>query len=134
MLSYRRCVADCRERELEALIGILKLKRGGFIRAGWSEKIKKSPFQIKVLQEIFRITEFPSTATRRDLSILLSIPHRSVQVWFQNTRQAKRRHRGAMTGSMVCGSSSTETENDDISLGKLIRIVEAIKLHSYWPI
>ena len=116
------------ERELEAVIGMLKLRKSFMWRPSYSEKIKKTPFQIKVLQELFKVTAFPLTATRKDLSLLLSIPPRSIQVWFQNTRQARRR--GKAMDVLECQKSnvnSTETDNEDISLKRLLEIISMVR-------
>lgn len=126
-MNYKKIVYGNLEKELEAVMGILKLKKGIVMRPGWSEKVKKTPFQIKVLQEIFKITEFPSTGTRKDLSLLLSIPQRSIQVWFQNTRQAKRKHRDSLADQGICAHSSSDTENEDISLTQLVDIIRSVK-------
>lgn len=115
------------EKELEAVMGILKLKKGVVRQSGWAEKIKKTPFQVKVLQELFKLTEFPSTATRRDLSLLLSIPQRSIQVWFQNTRQAKKKYRDVLIDRGLYSNSSSESENEDISLCQLVDIIRSVR-------
>lgn len=120
------------EKELEAIMGILKLKRGILSNSGWPEKIKKTPFQTKVLQEIFKITEFPSTTTRKNLAILLFIPHRSIQVWFQNTRQAKKKQKGCIPESYITSYNSSETENEDISLTQLVKIINTVNMYANW--
>lgn len=85
------------------------------------EKIKKSPLQLNVLKELFKITQFPSTQTRNDLSLLINIPQRSIQVWFQNTRQASKK------GSCDLHRNSYEIEPEDIPVFVLIAIIEKIK-------
>ena len=110
-------------RELEALVGILKLKKGNaHSQNRVSEKIKKTPFQLKVLRELYKITHFPSTTTRNDLSLLINIPQRSIQVWFQNTRQANRR----LSNEFV--RNSYEIEPDDIPVSTLMEIINKIKM------
>lgn len=126
-MSIRRLIHPGVEKELEAIIGILKLKKGMTQNTGWSEKVKKTPFQIRVLQELFKITEFPSTTTRRDLSLLLSIPQRSIQVWFQNTRQAKKKYRDILIDKGVYTSSDDETDIEDVSLCQLLEILNDVK-------
>ncbi len=126
-MIYKKYVINNMEKELEALMGILKLKRGNYSNLNWPEKIKKTPFQIKVLQEIFKITEFPSTSTRKNLSILLSIPQRSIQVWFQNTRQAKKKQKNYFSESTIFTPNSSDVENEDISLKNLMNIMKLVK-------
>ncbi|KAI5150967.1 hypothetical protein ENBRE01_1812 [Enteropsectra breve] len=129
-MDMRKQMLENYERELEAILGILKLKKGSILTytAHFTEKIKKTPFQLKVLQEVFKMSEFPSTATRRDLSLLLSIPQRSVQVWFQNTRQAKRKYKENLAERGIrAESSDSEEQNDDVSLADLIRIIREAK-------
>lgn len=133
-MNYKKCVAESLEKELEAVMGILKLKKGIMTQSGWPEKVKKTPFQIKVLQEIFRVTEFPSTSTRKDLSLLLSIPQRSIQVWFQNTRQAKRRQKCAFPSQVISATSSSDNENEDISLTQLVEIIKVVKRYGNWNV
>lgn len=114
------------EKELEAVLGIMKFKKGGKEQHMSNEKIKKTPFQIKVLHELFKITQFPSTATRKDLALLLSIPARSIQVWFQNTRQARKKQKTGVE-SENSPPSVSEDENDDVSLITMIDIIVTAK-------
>ncbi|KAI0699253.1 hypothetical protein BC835DRAFT_1405190 [Cytidiella melzeri] len=46
--------------------------------------------QLKVLNETYNRTAFPSTEERNDLAKKLGMSARSVQIWFQNKRQAMR--------------------------------------------
>ncbi|KAI5168647.1 hypothetical protein PAEPH01_0300 [Pancytospora epiphaga] len=115
------------EKELEAAIGILKLKHVTLKPPSFSEKIKKTPFQVKVLRKLFKITQFPSTATRKDLSILLSIPQRNIQVWFQNMRQARKRHWNSPTRNNKNHDITCDNSNEDVSICKLIEIIDVVK-------
>lgn len=119
------------ERELEAAIGILKLKKSGSRMNTWSEKIKKTPYQVRVLQELFKVTEFPSTATRKDLALLLSIPQRSIQVWFQNTRQAKKKYRDVHIDRNAYSSGGSDAENEDVSLCQLVDIIRCVRYRAH---
>ena len=108
-------------RELEALLGILKLRKGyehGLQRV--IEKVKKTPLQKTVLRKLYSITHFPSTSTRSDLSLLLGIPQRSIQVWFQNTRQADKRNPEDL-------QKIIDHEPDDIPVDVLLNIVISSK-------
>lgn len=56
-------------------------------------KIKRkraSPDQLLVLNRVFSQTYFPSTEVRRALGKQLGMSPRTVQIWFQNKRQALR--------------------------------------------
>ncbi|KAI4290809.1 hypothetical protein PAPHI01_0083 [Pancytospora philotis] len=112
------------ERELEAALGILKLRHGPQQPANWYEKIKKTPFQTQVLREVFKATQFPTPGTRRDLALLLAIPQRCIQIWFQNARQAGRR--GRSIGSEN-DSAETIDSAEDITTGRLLSIIEAVR-------
>lgn len=119
------------ERELEAVVGMLKLRKSFVFRKSYSEKVKKSPFQTKVLQELFKITAFPSTATRKDLALILSIPPRSIQVWFQNARQASKKRNVKMNLKQEkTSTSSSEVENEDVPLKRLIGIISSVQKNS----
>ena len=64
------------DKELQAIVGLLKLKRSGTTEENHT-KFKKSPFQIEVLKKIYETICFPSSNTKKDLSILLSMPEKS---------------------------------------------------------
>ncbi|KZT08482.1 uncharacterized protein LAESUDRAFT_757715 [Laetiporus sulphureus 93-53] len=51
---------------------------------------RADPEQLKVLNETYNRTAFPSTEERVDLARRLNMSARSVQIWFQNKRQATR--------------------------------------------
>ncbi len=82
------------------------------------EKVKKTPFQTAVLKELFSITKFPSTQMRRELSFLIDIPMRPIQVWFQNTRQSNRIER-RLNGD----DSSLSNQSEEMQLLTLIKII-----------
>ncbi|EPQ57549.1 homeobox-domain-containing protein [Gloeophyllum trabeum ATCC 11539] len=46
--------------------------------------------QLKVLNDVYQRTAFPSTEERQELAKKLDMSARSVQIWFQNKRQAMR--------------------------------------------
>lgn len=106
------------EKEIQAIMGIMKL-RNTWKFEELTIKFKKSPFQTKVLERIFRITNFPSSATRKDLSLLLSMPEKSIQVWFQNARQANKRMRISNEGE--------NSEIYDISVVQILEIMRSVK-------
>lgn len=107
------------EKEVQALMGIMKLRNVGKFKEQ-TVKFKKSLFQTRVLEGVYEITNFPSTSTRKDLAILLSMPEKSVQVWFQNSRQANKKTRN----QNVIQSS----EVFDVSVGEILEIIKTVKL------
>lgn len=52
-----------------------------------------SPFQTRVLRKVLQKTAFPSVTLRNNLSKLLGVPSRTIQIWFQNQRQKARQQR-----------------------------------------
>lgn len=75
-------------RFLEATLGLLKFKRIFKNKTYREQGYKyKSEFQLKVLNDILRITPYPGSQTRDSLAILLNLNPRSIQIWFQNARQ-----------------------------------------------
>ncbi|ETW80428.1 hypothetical protein HETIRDRAFT_169178 [Heterobasidion irregulare TC 32-1] len=63
---------------------------------------RADPHQLKILNDVYARTAFPSTEERADLAKRLDMSARSVQIWFQNKRQSMR------TGGRQ-GNSSTPT-------------------------
>ncbi|KAI8334402.1 hypothetical protein BC941DRAFT_356890 [Chlamydoabsidia padenii] len=70
----------------------------------WSDQLIKSKRrrashkQLQVLNRVFQHTSFPSTQVRAQLGRQLGMSPRTVQIWFQNRRQAvrtKERRRGS---------------------------------------
>ncbi|AFN83137.1 putative zinc finger domain-containing protein [Encephalitozoon romaleae SJ-2008] len=56
-------------------------------REGKKPRTRMTGDQIKALMACFQDNPFPSTSTREELSRILSISPRTVQIWFQNQRQ-----------------------------------------------
>ncbi|KAL6121092.1 hypothetical protein NUSPORA_02047 [Nucleospora cyclopteri] len=105
------------KREIEALLGLLKLrKNSNFSLQRVMEKVKKTPLQKRVLRELYTITQFPSTMTRNDLSLLIGILQRSIQVWFQNMRQTYKKN----TSEQM---KLVDTEPSDIPVEVLFNII-----------
>lgn len=75
-----------RKRNLEALLGLMKLKRGDLLCSNKKIRTHKNDFQRAVLIDIFAITKFPSSETREELALILNHTARSIQIWFQNNR------------------------------------------------
>lgn len=109
-------------RELEAALGLLKL--GGFQTNRYcaGKQVRKTRLQTSVLSKVFEISRFPSSKTILDLALLINIHPKSVQKWFQNTRQTMRKK--------GCGKAAlAQLEPDeynviDIPLGVLADMVE----------
>ncbi|OAD00564.1 Homeodomain-like DNA binding domain-containing transcription factor, partial [Mucor lusitanicus CBS 277.49] len=55
-----------------------------------AKRKRASPNQLVVLNRIFNQTYFPSTEIRIELGKQLGMSPRTVQIWFQNKRQALR--------------------------------------------
>ncbi|KAF9762291.1 Homeobox protein HD-8 [Nosema granulosis] len=73
------------EKEYDTVIGLLKLKSMNKSQTP-HVKSKKTLKQKRILERVFQITSYPSSITQQDISIILNIPQRSVQIWFQNAR------------------------------------------------
>lgn len=84
---------DKKALEADAICGLLKFTGMRKKKQLVGEKVKKSQLQQNVLKQVYEITNFPSTETRNELALLLGIPQRSIQVWFQNRRQITRKNK-----------------------------------------
>lgn len=113
-------------RELEAALGLLKLN--GFHMNIYSvgRQIKKTRLQIRVLNRVFEISRFPSSKTIFDLALLINIHPKSIQKWFQNTRQTMKKKKGMVRGEGMTPDSD-EYNIFDIPLPVLADIVEVEK-------
>ncbi|AFM98418.1 homeobox domain-containing protein [Encephalitozoon hellem ATCC 50504] len=69
-------------------------------RESKSPRTRMTGSQIKTLMACFQDNPFPTTATRQELSKILNISPRTVQIWFQNQRQKtkNRARRGSEMG------------------------------------
>lgn len=74
--------------EYEGILGIMKMKRiyrdQLYNRKGYKYKTE---FQVRVLNDILRVTPYPNAEVLDAVGILLNLKPRSVQIWFQNARQ-----------------------------------------------
>ncbi|KAF5393515.1 hypothetical protein D9757_000784 [Collybiopsis confluens] len=69
--------------------------------------------QLKVLNETYARTAFPSTEERQALAKLLDMSARSVQIWFQNKRQSMRQTRqSSSSASTLHGSFGMSSHGD----------------------
>lgn len=115
-----------KELEIQAYLGLIRLKRSQRLHLEIG-KCRKSPFQILVLTEVFKLTGYPSTQTKMDLSLLINLPIQAIQVWFQNERRSRRRRLKKISG----GTVFSENEFFEISILTLVEIIEKIKMRVY---
>ncbi|KAF9764040.1 Homeobox protein HD-4 [Nosema granulosis] len=107
------------ELEAESVLGLLKMKRSVHDRLSRSKNYKyKSPYQLKVLYRVYSMTSYPSSKTRNDLGILLNMHPRSVQIWFQNTRQNTKDNNGNL--EIKYNHNSSKNKEKDISVSHLL--------------
>lgn len=105
-------------REVNAALGLLKLIREKEDPKGSYMRTRKTTFQMMVLKEVFRITQHPSTSTKMDLGLMIRLPFKAIQIWFQNERSKKENER------KMRNRSGTKAENiDPTKLMKIIRKV-----------
>ncbi|KAI9272030.1 hypothetical protein BY458DRAFT_455714, partial [Sporodiniella umbellata] len=80
---------------------------------------RATPEQLAILNHVFNKTYFPSTEVRKLLGKDLGMSPRTVQIWFQNKRQALRTRRRSSTQDQVylClpPISPPTTPNSDVS-------------------
>ena len=75
-----------RRRNIEALLGLLKLKRGETLYSNKKLRTHKNEFQRAILTDVFSHTKFPTSEAREDLALILNHTNRGIQIWFQNNR------------------------------------------------
>ncbi|EQB59899.1 homeobox domain-containing protein [Vairimorpha apis BRL 01] len=74
-------------KEWQSLLGLLKLRRISTTANKYGKQTRKTRFQTLVLNNVFEISKFPSTSTIIDIALLINVHPKSIQKWFQNTRQ-----------------------------------------------
>lgn len=82
--NYR--IKLCRRKNIEGLLGLMKLKRGETLYSNKKLRTHKNDFQRAVLGDVFSLTKFPTSETREDLALILNHTIRGIQIWFQNNR------------------------------------------------
>lgn len=60
-------------------------------RRAKAKRKRASPWQTQILERVFAQTAFPTSSLRAELGFELGMTSRSIQIWFQNKRQAVRR-------------------------------------------
>jgi hypothetical protein len=104
-------------RELEAALGLLKLNGFQASRYSVGRQIRKTRLQTCVLHRVFEISKFPSTKTILDLALLINIHPKSIQKWFQNTRQTLKKRNSMRQGNRASGSEDEKSgDNDDFNI------------------
>jgi hypothetical protein len=106
-------------RELEAALGLLKLNGFQASRYSVGRQIRKTRLQTCVLHRVFEISKFPSTKTILDLALLINIHPKSIQKWFQNTRQTLKKRNSMKQGGANRGAGSEDEksgDNDDFNI------------------
>lgn len=88
LAEYELDLKFMNQSEYEGILGIIKMKRiykdQLYHRKGYKYK---SDFQVKVLNDILKITPYPNADVLDAIGVLLNLKPRSVQIWFQNARQ-----------------------------------------------
>ena len=88
--SLEREIAESvRKRNIQAVLGLLKMKNDDGAGEHRGFRAQKNEFQRRVLRDVFKRTRFPSKETRDDLALLLSHTNRGIQIWFQNQRNSR---------------------------------------------
>ena len=84
-----------------------------------TKRKRASPSQLAVLNRVFNQTYFPSTELRNELGKQLDMNPRTVQIWFQNKRQALRARERACRKHVTTPMSPPLSPNHAISLPPL---------------
>lgn len=78
------------EETAEVVFSLLKLRTLEAQKESVSIYKARNDYRKNFLQTVFDICRYPSTDTIENISILLHLPFRKIQVWFQNMRNNKR--------------------------------------------
>lgn len=70
----------------DAIIALLLIKKGNE-KITETTRAEKTQKQTAVLEEIFNLSNYPDSSTKRTLSVLLNIQQKTIQIWFQNRRR-----------------------------------------------
>ncbi len=113
---------DCiKKHNMQAILGLLKIKNNKTNEDNKNFRIQKNEFQRNVLNEVFKLTKFPSKQTRDDLALLLNHTNRGIQIWFQNKRNSKYCKHNSLKKSI---DKQLKTKHIEIDILTLIEIVE----------
>lgn len=117
---------DKKALEADAICGLLKFTGLRKKKQLVGEKVKKSQLQQNVLKQVYEITNFPSTETRNELALLLGIPQRSIQVWFQNRRQITRKNKDKPGNENEFGEGGSDKEDEELFDVPTVVLIEII--------
>ncbi|KAI4290844.1 hypothetical protein PAPHI01_0118 [Pancytospora philotis] len=114
-----------RKRNLQAVLGLLKMKNDESNGDFRNLRTQKNEFQKSVLKEVFRLTRFPSKQTRDDLALLLNHTNRGIQIWFQNQRNNREsKEEDRHSSSPVESDRRAKDKHGTIDVLTLIDIIE----------
>lgn len=112
-----------KELEYQATLGLVRLKRTYTNYFDIMHKGRKTLFQSMVLAEVFKLTGYPSTQTKMDISLLIDLSFSTIQIWFQNERRSRRRKLKKQNIEYV----DNENEYFEINVLTLFNIVNDVK-------
>lgn len=113
-----------RKRNLQAVLGLLKMKNNENSVSFRNMRIQKNDFQKNVLREVFKLTRFPTKQTRDDLALLLNHTNRGIQIWFQNQRNNRDWSDEERHGQGRNSSKDMKNKHGNIDIMALIDIIE----------
>lgn len=114
-----------RKRNIQGLLGLLKMKNEYGDAEYKNFRVQKNEFQRKILKDVYKLTKFPSKQTRDDLALLLNHTNRGIQIWFQNQRNSREDKTGNRSDSnQTTDSSDNKPKKATVDISVLIDIVE----------
>ncbi|ORD97945.1 HD4 [Hepatospora eriocheir] len=93
------------ERCVDALLGLLKLKSMKNANTNRPKYTRKTDLQKRVLDRVFKIIQRPNNELKENLSLILSLDPKIIQIYFQNKRTFHRRINGEIENQTVKLSS-----------------------------
>lgn len=123
MLGNNEKSNNVRKRNLQGLLGLLKMKNEFGDNDCRSYRVQKNDFQRRILKDVYRLTKFPSKQTRDDLALLLNHTNRGIQIWFQNQRNSKEDRSNRLSESQT-SESTQRPKKATIDIAVLIDIIE----------
>lgn len=115
---------NVRKRNIQGLLGLLKMKNEYGYNESKTYRVQKNEFQRKILKDVYKITKFPSKQTRDDLALLLNHTNRGIQIWFQNQRNSKDDKSKRQNDSHDTSESEEKPKKTTIDMSILIDIIE----------
>ena len=115
-----------RKRNIQAVLGLLKMKSRENDGDYRTFRIQKNDFQKNVLRDVFKLTRFPSKQTRDDLALLLNHTNRGIQIWFQNQRNSRDdRDEHNTSGLQLSVEKMGRSKRGTIDILTLVDIIES---------